>query len=95
MAAHDPDDPHHIAVAMIANALIANTGSRKTAAYEAAERSELDDTPCGRVFWRQVRNLLRSGQYIPPHRGHFPEFPTGREVHYERVPMKVTKWPTT
>src|SRR6516225_9080985 len=76
----------HIARCMIANALIANAGSRQGAAAKAANRSERHPDPDHKRFWREVHDLLRSGQDIPAeHRGTFKSIPNPHAVHYVRV----------
>jgi hypothetical protein len=73
------------AAAMLANALIANTGSRQQATARAVKGVAKQTDATGKVLWRKVTDLLRSPDPIPPHRGHFPEIPNPNDVRYERV----------
>jgi hypothetical protein len=80
------DSPDDIAAAMLANALIANTGSRKQATERAARGIQKQTEPEGKAVWRKVHDLLGSGKDIPAHyRGDFPEIPNPHAVHYVRV----------
>jgi hypothetical protein len=82
------DDSKHIAACMLANALIANQGSRRLAAIEAAFRVDKQPGAMGRAVWTKARDLLRSPNPIPPYRAHIPEIPSPHTVHYGRVPIK-------
>ncbi len=79
---------HDVAAAMLANALIANQGSRRLATIEAALRIDQQPNAEGRALWTRVRDFLRSPYPIPHHRGHFPSIPNPHALHYERVRLQ-------
>jgi hypothetical protein len=85
------DDPSDVemAVAMVSNALISNTGSRKQAAAKAARRAEDAPDNDHHAFWKKVHTVLKSNEPIAPHRGHFPSIPNPHAVHYERVKTRA------
>jgi hypothetical protein len=79
------DSKHDIAAAMLCNALISHCGSRQQATEKAAKRIDKQPDATGRALWGKVHNLLKSGQAIPPHRGHFDSIPSRHAVHYIRI----------
>src|SRR5262249_27925368 len=84
------ESDHDIAAAMLANALVSGTGSRKLAYIEAAQRVDRQPDATGRALWRNVKALLRSPNPIPPYRGHFPQIPNPHAVHYKRIKAYAT-----
>jgi hypothetical protein len=86
----DNGDDLNIAAAMLANALISATGSRKEAAVKAAKRIQKQTKPDYKAFWQKVYDLLRSVDQIPQYRMHFPNIPNPHAVHYERPVKGVT-----
>jgi hypothetical protein len=80
------DSENDIGAAMLANALVSYySGVRWAAADDAAERVERQPDAKGRALWTKARDLLRSPNPIPPHKGFFPEFPSAHHVAYVRV----------
>jgi hypothetical protein len=85
------DSPHDIAAAMLANALIRTTGSRKLATGRAAKGIAKQTNAEGKMVWRKVHDLLGSGRDIPAHyRCHVPEIPSRHAVQYVRVNAYAT-----
>jgi hypothetical protein len=76
------------AAAMLANALVSNTGSRQKATVRAAKAFDKQTEAEGQLVWMKAYHMLRSSRPIPSYRTHIPEIPNPHAVHYERVPLK-------
>jgi hypothetical protein len=76
------------AAAMLANALVSNTGSRQKASERAVKGFEKQTEGEGQLLWLKAYRLLRSSNPIPPYRCHIPGIENPHAVHYEPVPLK-------